>query len=311
MGKNTEIVQSFTLDTLPDLDIVTLAALELFETASLPAVDYKQFKRPLIVGSGNGAVTGKLLFDDVDAVFADESSFLQKLSSVGSVDGAYLISASGGKHAIEIAQTLKERGIETVLLTNNQNAPAKEYLPETSVHVFPKNREPYTYNTSTYMGMILSKTNENSSEILNFIGSEIATLIPKNLTEYSAFYFIMPSEFTDVRELFKTKFDELFGPRLMNRIFTVEQTKHAKTVIPLGSELFVSFGEENNLFGNPKNRLHIPLPAGADYAAMMAVGYYFIGQIQKQFPPYYKERIVAYTQETSEAFGSKISPIVE
>jgi hypothetical protein len=52
------------------------------------------------------------------------------------------------------------------------------------------------------------------------------------------------------------------------------------------------------------------MPEGGSYGAMMAIGYYVIGQIQKQLPPYYKDRIAAYTKETSEAFGNTITPIV-
>jgi hypothetical protein len=311
MQPHKDIVDTFTLDALPNLDVVLLGALELFETVEMPQIDFEQFKRPLVVGSGNAAVTGKLLFDDVDAVFADESSYMAKLANIPSIDGAFLISASGGKHAIEIASVLAERNIPCELLTNNENAPAKELLPPSSVHVFPKNREPYTYNTSTYLGMILSKTSEDPKEIATFIQEQVVSLIPHNLASYDAFYLMVPDEFTEVREMFKTKFDELFGPKLMARVFTFEQTKHAKTVIQGNRELFVSFGVDNTTFGNPEHRLTIPLSQDADYGAMMAIGYYFIGQIQKQFPPYYKNRIVAYTKETSEAFGSIILPIVE
>lgn len=311
MSQNLELLQSFDIHSLPDLDVVTLGALDLFSEAGLPAINFKQFSRPLVVGSGNAAATGRLLFDDVDAVFADESTFLNKLAAVDAIDGAFLLSASGGKHAIEIVKVLAERSLLTILITNNPDAPANEFLPDDAVRVFPKNREPYTYNTSTYMGMILSKTHEDPALIASFIDTEVLPLIPPDFASHEAFYFIIPSAFSDVREMFKTKFDELFGPKLMARIFTVEQTKHAKTVIPLDSELFVSFGEKNDLFGKPQNRLHIPLPEDADYAAMMAVGYFVIGHIQKQFPPYYKERIVEYTEETSEMFGSLITPIVE
>jgi len=311
MGKNEELLHTFTTESLPDLDVVTLGALELFTHTDVPDVDFTQFKRPLVVGSGNAAVTGKLLFDSVDAVFADETSYVQKLSVIDSIDGAFLLSASGGKHAIEIARLLKEKNISTVLLTNNENAPAKEFLSEDKVHVFPKNREPYTYNTSTYMGMILSKTCENPDEILAYISTIVDPLLPTNFLSYDAFYFMVPEHFADVRELFKTKFDELFGPKLMSRIFTYEQTKHAKTVIGSDKELFVSFGIDNTIFGNPHNRLHVPLPIDCDYATIMAIGYYFIGHIQKQLHPYYKERIVDYIEETSTAFGSKMNVIVE
>ncbi len=311
MGKSEEVVRTFTNESLPDLDTVTLGALELFTHTDVPDVDFLQFKRPLVVGSGNAAVTGRLLFDDVDAIFADETSYVQKLSVIDSIDGAFLLSASGGKHAIEIAQFLAEKNIPTILLTNNESAPAKAFLPESNVYVFPKNREPYTYNTSTYMGMLLSKTCENPDTLITHIAEVVDPLIPTNFASYEAFYFMVPEHFTDVRELFKTKFDELFGPKLMARIFTFEQTKHAKTVIGSQDELFVSFGVENTLFGNEKNRLHIPLPHDCDYVALMAIGYYFIGHIQKQLPPYYKERIAGYIEETSTAFGSKMNVIVE
>lgn len=311
MGQNLERIHAFDEDSLPDLDTVTLAALELFGDIQLPTLDALRFKRPLVVGSGNAAITGVLLFDTVDAVFADESSYHQALDTHSDIDGAYLISASGSKHAVTIAQRLKERGIETVLLTNNAAAPAREYLQAQNVLVFPKNREPYTYNTSTYMGMLLSKTHESPSAIMSFIEDEVLSRIPQDLQNHKAFFLIVPEQFNSVREMFETKFNELFGPKLIGRVFTYEQTKHAKTVVQEETELFVSFGVENDLFGKPENRLYIPLPPHASYVAVMAIGYVFIGHIQRQMPPYYKERIAAYTEETSKAFGSHISPIVE
>jgi hypothetical protein len=306
-----ETLKKFDTKSLPDLDVVTLGALELFCTVTPPEVDFTQFKRPLVVGSGNAAVVGRLLFDDVDAVFADESSYIEKLSAIPSIDGAVLISASGSKHAVGIAQTLKERELTTLLLTNNEHAPAKDIVGSEHTYFFPKNREPYTYNTSTYMGMLLSKTHEDERELLSYIDTEVLPKIPKNLSKYGAFYLIVPERFAAQKEMLETKFNELFGPKLMARVFTLEQTKHAKTVIGRDDELFVSFGVENTLFGKEENRLFIPLPEGADYVAMMAIGYVCVGHIQKQFPPYYKERIEAYTKETSEAFGSTISAIVE
>lgn len=308
---NYKELQKFDLHSLPDLDVVTLGALELMNQTRLPQVDFDLFKRPLVVGSGNAAVTGKLLFSDIDAVFADESSYMQKLDSVDTIDGAVLISASGSKHAVEIAEELKRRSLPVMLLTNNQSAPAKEIVGEVHTYVFPKNREPYTYNTSTYMGMLLSKTGENPEELHDFVLNTVNKALPANLCEYDAYYLTVPDTFTLVREMFATKFDELFGPRLMGRIFTLEQTKHAKTVIPMEKELFISFGERNEHFGLHNNRLYIPLPERADFVAMMAIGYYVIGKIQKGKPGYFKGRIAEYCREASDIFGKEITPIVE
>jgi len=308
MGQR-DTLESFTLETLPDLDVVTLGALELFSSTPLPQVDFHRFARPLVVGSGNAAITGRLLFDDVDAIFADETNYLDKLEQFPQIDGAFLLSASGSKHAVPIAEMLSKSEIETVLLTNNEEAPAAAYAAQT--YVFPKNREPYTYNTSTYMGMLLSKTKEDASLIAAHLINEVGPIIPHDLASYGAFYLILPEAFALMREMFQTKFDELFGPKIVGRIFSYEQTKHAKTVIKREDELFISFGVENEFFGDPAHRLFVPLPSSASYAAMMATAYFVIGAIQKQHHPFYKERIAQYAKETSEAFGSTITPIVE
>ncbi len=311
MTNYTERLKTFTENDLPDLDEVVLGALELFAETPVPEIDFQAFARPLVVGSGNAAVTGRLLYSHVDAVYADESSYVEKLDTYPDIDGAILISASGSKHALPIAAELERRQIKTILLTNNPEAPAKERLIKDDVFVFPKNREPYTYNASTYMGMLLSKTGEDTEAIIKFIESTIKPKLPSNLANYGAYYFIIPEKFNVMGEMIGTKFNELFGPRVMGRIFTLEQTKHAKTVINLETELFVSLGEENVLFGKPENRLHIPLPLDANYVAFMAISYYFVGQLQKQLPPYFKNRIAQYAHETSQLFGSTIKVIVK
>lgn len=288
---------------LLNLDQGVLNALHLFADQKLPSLKLPHFKRPLIVGSGNAAVTGRILFEDKDAVFADESNYVQKLNALKNIDGAILISASGGKHAPLIAQELKKRKKKVILLTTNANAPAREYVDE--MVVFPKLPEPYTYNTSTYLGMILSKTKEDPQQILHTI-QKIKIL--QNLKRYDSFFIIVPPEFDLIREMFLTKFDELFGARVSARIFTVEQAKHAKTIVPSEKELFISLGWKNTLFG--KDRWDVPLPKDADYGLMMALGYYVIGQIQKQHSSYFKQNIERYVKEASKVFGERIEVMV-
>lgn len=286
------------------LDECVLNALKLFINEKLPELKLEKFKRPLVVGSGNAAVTGKILFEGKDAVFADEGNYSKKLDAIREIDGCILISASGGKHAPIIAKDVKKRKLPVILLTNNQNALAKEFADET--YFFPKNPEPYTYNTSTYLSMILGKTRENPKEILDFI---LKLEIPNDFSKYDSFFLIVPEEFDLAREMFSTKFDELFGPKISGRVFTPEQTKHAKTVVHSDTELFISFGYRNELFGN--KRLNIQLPENAGYASIITIVYYVIGHIQKQNPKYYKDNIEAYTKKASEIFGQEIKPIVE
>lgn len=305
LRNNYEVMQSFGLKDIPNLDVCVLGALEFLSGKRLPKIDIGKSGRLLVIGSGNALVTGKIIFDNRDATFASESDYKNKLK-VGKYNFIILISASGGKHAVGIAKYLKGKRKEVFLLTNSSDALAAKFVDE--VLVFPKQREPYTYNTSTYLSMILAMTRESPKGIYDYI-LKIDRKIPKGLSQYDAFYFILPSKFDAVRELFVTKFDELFGPMIRGRVFTDEQTKHAKTVVPSAKELFIGLGVKNNTYG--KNRFNVVLPDGAGYGMVMAIGYYIIGKIQAGKEPFFVENIVRYTEAASKIFGQKIEPIVE
>jgi hypothetical protein len=311
MKPNLEILKTFTEDNLPDLDTVVLGALEFLSDAKLPIINIGGFKKMMVVGSEGALATGRLLFPEGNVLFRNETTFREALVVEKGIDSITVISASGSKHAIEIVKEATARDLPTFLITNTENSPASASLDPSSVTVFPKIREPYTYNTSTYMSMLLSHGGEDPVSIQKFIETDVASKIPEVLTAYDAFFIIVPPHFDAVRELLKAKFDEMFGPMLQARIFTIEQTKHAKTVIPSETECFVSFGEENSVFGKEGNRLTVPLPPNAGPVAMMAIGYYMIGRIQKQFPPYFKDNIKNYAAETSRMFGQTINVIVE
>jgi len=304
---NYKTMQSFTLKNIPDLHVCVLGALELFSSIKIPKIEVS-YRKPLVVGSGNAEATGRILFEDKDAVFASESNFEEKLKKIKSIDGVVLISASGGKHAPIIAKTSRKFRKKVTLITNNPNALAKKYSDR--VFVFPKQREPYTYNTSTYMGMILGKTHESPDKIYYFIKSRIDKIKLPKLGRYDKYYLIVPPKFSGIIRMLNVKFIELFGRRVARDVETLEYVKHATTVVP-SNELFISFGEENKTWGDKKSRLHIPLPKNADYATMMAISYYMIGKIQKLHTPYFKKNISNYTKNVSKIFGQKIKPIVE
>ncbi len=287
-------------DKIIDLDRCVIEALELFDRTKLPKVDVK-FKKPLVVGSGNAAVVGKILFGDREAVFADESNYLNKLKNIKGIDGCILISASGGKHAPVIAKKTKKFGIKTILFTNNEDALAKKYVDK--IYVFLKNVEPYTYNISTYLGMILAFYGESIKNIRKGIDG----LKKYDFSKYNSFFILVPDKFDSTREMFQTKFDELFGSMIQARVFTYEQAKHAKTVVSSDKELFIGLGVENKVFG--KKRLNVELPRGIGFGGIVAIGYYLIGQIQKQNPQYFKENIDKYVKKISKVFDQDIKII--
>lgn len=273
-----------------DLCEVVLDALGLHAGQPLPELGLGSPKRRLVVGSGNGLAAGRIIFADEDTVFADEGQYERTIDEMASIDGAVVVSASGEKDAPEMVEYLDPR-TTTYLLTCREDSTAAQYLKERykgRVVVTPSNEEPITYNTSTYLGMVLAKTQEDPRAIRAHIEGKVEPLIPPDLTMYGAFYLIVRPEFDAVREMLLTKFDELFGPMLNGRCYTWGQTLHAKNVVESDKELYVSFGYDNELFGYEDCRLHIPLPEPAGFAAMIAIGYYVIGRIQSQFPPWFK-----------------------
>ena len=308
-----DLLTTFSLENIPDLDTVVIGALELFEKEKLPQIQFNAYKRPLVVGSGNAEATGRIIFEKTDAIFASESNYEEKLKNINAIDGVILLSASGGKHAPSIAKRAKELGKPVTLITNTPHSEARAELDIThgdTEYIFPKNREPYTYNTSTYMGMILGYTQEDPARIRAFIEEAIDIIDFSKFAEYEKYYLIVPPQFSGIIRMLQVKFMELFGRNVARDVETVEYVKHATTVVP-SRELFLSFGYENTSWGEADSRLNIPLPEWAGYGTMMAVSYYVIGKIQQQHPAYFKQHIEKYTEEISKVFGEEIKPIVE
>ncbi len=311
--KNYYKMQSFTLKNIPDLDVCVLGALELFNREKIPGIKIP-YKRPLVVGSGNAEATGRIVFGDRDAVFASESTYENKLKNIKNIDGVMIVSASGSKHAPIIARGSKKYKKNISLMTNNPKSETKKYIKNNKLseeYVFPKQREPYTYNTSTYLGMILGKTKEDPEDIYDFIKRDIDKMRFPDFSKYDKFFLIIPPEFgVGIKRMLGVKFIELFGRRIAYSVETSEYIKHATTVVP-SKELFISFGEKNEGYGKKGDRLFVPLPKNVGFGGMMAISYYVIGKIQKAHPPYFKRNIGEYVKDASKVFGSEIKAIVE
>lgn len=303
-------MSSFTKESIPTLDVAVMGALELFSDIKPPRLCIP-FQKPLVVGSGNALATGKILFADKAAVYASESSVAKTLQRQLDIDGAVLISASGGKHAVGIAALLKERGLNAMLLTNTPRSAASAHVDEESVVVLPKNREPYTYNTSTYLGMILAHTGEAPASIQEHIERSVVPLLAADFASFDAFTIIVPARFEPVTAMLRPKFDELFGPFITGRVFTEEEVKHAKTVVTSTKECFIGLGVQNDWYGVLENRITLPLPPEARSGAVVSIGYVAIGMIQKKHKPYFANNIVQYAERASALFGQTITPIVE
>jgi len=134
---------------LPTLDQIVLDTIHAYEKAeNLPQIDLSHFRLPLVVGSGNGIATGKILFRNVPAFFASESEVEEKLRNIPSIEEVVVVSASGEKHAPIILELAKKMGKKTFLISSSEKSNARTIADANAV--FPKITEPYTYNTSTY-----------------------------------------------------------------------------------------------------------------------------------------------------------------
>lgn len=286
------------MTNIMSLDENVLLALGFFAKNPPPSLNIDQYNLPFVVGSGNAYNTGLIIFSEKAALFADESNFkktisaFEKLIKGGLVKDAVIISASGGKDSVWEIELAKQYSLSTTLLTTKAESPAAKIADK--VYVYRSIDEPYTYNTSTYMGMILSSSRENPLGIKKYVQSLI---FPKNFENYKAYSFVVPDKYMQICPMLDIKKSELFGPHLSMRAFSQGHARHAKFVIRSKDELVISLGRKNEFFGDPDHRWDIEIPENINFAGIMATTYYIVGKIQNSKPQYFKENISNYVND--------------
>lgn len=274
-----------------------IKTLDFFIANNPPKLDLSQYEMPFVVGSGNAYNTGLILFSGKSAIFADESNFKENIESYkkiiekGFIKDAVIISASGEKDSVWEAEYAKKYGLKTTLLTCNRESSAAKIADK--VIVYQSISEPYTYNFSTYLGMILSITNESPEEIKNIINK---IELPSNFASYNAYAFILPDKFLNICPMLDIKKSELFGSNISVRAFTEGHARHAKFVIPSEKELVIKINIKNNHFGNQNHQWDLTLN-DVNFGTILSLTYFIIGKIQEIKPPYFKENIEAYCND--------------
>lgn len=294
------------MDKIISLDQNVLQALNFFVKNPIPSFNVKDFSFPFVVGSGNAYNTGLILFSETAAIFADESNFKKLLPAFEKainnklITQAVVISASGGKDSVWEIELAKKYGLKTALLTTKAESEAAKIADKS--YVFKSIDEPYTYNVSTYMGMILSATKENPGKIEEYVNS---IEFPENFNDYQAYSFVLPDKYLNICPMLDIKKSELFGPNLSLRAFPQGHARHAKFVIRSEKELVISINEKNEFYGLPNHRWNISIPAEFSFAAVMAITYFIVGKIQIAKPAFYKENIANYVNDYGpKAYGS-------
>lgn len=278
-------------ENLPSLSRISLNAISYFAKKKPSKLNLKNFKFPLVVGSGNAYNAGQIIFSKQKAIFANESNLREIIKNYRDlinkkiITDAVIISASGEKDSVWEVKLAKKLGLKTSLLTCSSNSSAAKIADH--VYEYQKLAEPYTYNTSTYLGMILSATQEDPKQILRYLKS---SKLPKNFRKYNSYAFVLPDEFAALAPMLEIKGNELFGPKLSLRAFSEGEARHAKFVIRDKKELVISFAE-NLYFGHPEHRWEIKLPKKYNYGLMMVLTYFLIGQIQETKIPWFQKNI--------------------
>lgn len=290
---------------LPTIDEIVLQTLDFFIQTPPPTLDLSKYSMPFVVGSGNALQTGKILFSDKAAIFADESNFRSTVEAYkaaiekGLITDTIIISASGEKDSVWEAELSKSLKLKTTLLTCKPQSSAAKIAD--TVVTYKSITEPYTYNTSTYLGMILSATHEDPSKMKDFITK---LSVSTGFSSYESYAFVLADKYVNVGPMIIIKRDELFGPHLMIRASAEGHARHAKFVHPWENELVISMGFENKFFGNADNRWNIMLPEWASYGTVMAASYYLCGLIQRAKPDYFMQHIEAFcTDYGPKAYG--------
>jgi len=298
-------------NNLPNLDETVIRALDFFIKNKPPRLDLKSFNFPIVVGSGNAYNTAQIIFSSRPAIIGSESNFKKILSGYKKliknkvIDRAVVISASGEKDSVWEVKFAKKNGLKTTLLTCNAESTAAKLADQ--VITYKKLPEPYTYNVSTYLGIILSASQEEARGIKEYLTK---LKIAKDLKKYTSYSFILPDEFSAVAPMLEIKRNELFGSFVSLRAFSFGEARHAKFVNNSDKELVISFGE-NKYFGHPKNRLEIKIPKNSDSGFIMALSYYLIGKIQGVKPAYFKKNIAAFCKNGPKAYGdTKPFPVI-
>lgn len=292
---------------LINLNQAVYNALEFFSKNKPAQIPFRKIKFPLVVGSGNAYNTGTILFASRPAIFADESNFqatlkkYQTLLKNKEIKEAVVISASGEKDSVWELELAKKNKLKTILLTCSPESSAAKIADQ--VYAFRKLSEPYTYNTSTYLSMILSLTKEDPKKILNFLKT---VKLPRNFKNYSNYSFVLPDRFIEICDMLNIKGRELFGPYFQVRAYSEGHSRHAKFVHQDKDELVIGLGISNKYFGDPKSRLDIKLPKNADFGLILCLGYSIVGHIQESKPPYFKRNIKRFCEDYGpKAYGSQ------
>ena len=191
------------------LDYYVTKTIENLEKWEYPELKIEKNDSNIFMGSGTAACVGKLFAQRFNGTALNVSNYKRFFEKAINKNFASIniVNASGGKDGLKMASFLVKAGFKPNLITCNKDAPAKEFIKEENVFVFPSFVEPPTYNVSTYSSMIYWMFKENLEEIKTFIAS---IKIP-DLRKYKYIFFLAADRHDVVSEMASRKVAEILG----------------------------------------------------------------------------------------------------
>lgn len=277
------------------LDYYVTETLNNLDKWTYPDVDIKPDDTNIFLGSGSAACVAQLFTYKLGGLALNASDYKGYFQRSIKKDFATvnIISASGGKDTIAMAEFLNEMGIKPNLITCNDDAPAKLLVNKS--FVFPSFIEPPTYNTSTYASMIYWLFNENLDEIKK----TISQLQVPNLRKYKYIFFLAADKYAIIGDMAERKAAEVLeGIGANSDGFT--HGSHGMLRQPNPDRLIFLM---NQLYPLPDNTYLLTINS---FLGLMLTTYYIIGKNQTDKDT---QNLLKNYGDTVKAMGWKLNKV--
>lgn len=272
------------------LDKYVLKTLDNLANWKMPKLDIKPGFN-LYMGSGNAFQTAKIYANHFGGVAADTTYYPKFAKLKDRFDEIIVISASGGKDGLKMAEMFKG----CTLLTCAKNPPAAPFAKK--IYTFPSMEEPPSYNISTYSSMIHAL---NPKEDLSKIRKYIESIKAPDLKKYSFIPVVSANENEPVAQMCATKIRETIGLGSVGK--SMAEGMHGWFLHERNDEAALCLNLPE--FAPSKNKININYPSNL---GLMLSAYYLIGKSQTDA---LSQEILDNYKKVSAAVGWKFGNVI-
>jgi hypothetical protein len=252
------------------LDSYVIKTLDVIGSWEYPQVNITKSDKNVFMGSGSAVCVSQMFNYKFGGISLSADQYLAFLQNATEKEyNIYILSASGGKDAVNMAQACKDAGMQASLITCNQDAPCKDLVKE--MFVFPSFVDPPTYNVSTYFGMVYWLFKENPREARDFV----LKLKKINLRKFKSIFFVSDDLHAPIAKMATRKVGECLE-NIMANGEGQSQATHGVILQPNKHRLIIRLN--TNFPVNNSKFYDINIDS---FLGLLASTYYLIGQNQK------------------------------